>query len=166
MTLTLADRWLLHQFSTLCVAGASLQHDHMVDWLSHTWCRWAIELEKPVLYDTLHRDALGGCVASSRAVLAHVTARLMRILVPWAPALAEDIWHNLPPACRGSYRSVLQVPWPEAMGSFPNEARAVALAIEVLTALQELRSDAHLGPLEHLPQVGLVGDPQQCAELD
>jgi len=168
-----ADRWLMERFDALLdgVSGSSEDQAAQVAsldaWVSCVWCRWYIELSKPVLYETEALAPLNGDLASSRAVMAHATGRLMRLIAPFAPALAEAIWHNLPEVCRVPCASVLQAGFPDPMGGarFQADSEAMEVAIEVLAALLGVRREAGLGQLEALPQVLAHVDAQQRSVL-
>ena len=146
------DRWILAR------AGVAVQNvraaldgyrfnDATAELHRFVWyelCDWYLEFSKSALYG---EDE--GAKAAARHTLWTVYSAVARLLHPFMPFLAEELWRNLP----GSEGSVLTAPFPKAE-DFPAADASldeVALLQEAIVAVRRVRAEKELGgkvPLE------------------
>ncbi len=149
-----ADRWILSRLQVAVqgvgAALAAYRFDEATDRLyNFVWsefCDWAIELAKP---------RLRAGDETVKAVLWHVLETVCRLLAPFAPFIAEEIWQQLGtggPAC-------MTAEWPTADDRWRDEAAesTFALVQEVVRAARNLRVEAGLGERERVRLV--LGGP-------
>lgn len=104
-----------------------------------------------------------------QTVLYEILQVLVRLLVPVAPHLAEDIWQHAPQVLRGEEESVLLTNWPQPHKELQNEKHAelfedlLKVRYVVNKALEQARAARKIGaPLE--AQVKLKVDNDELAK--
>ncbi|MDD5556749.1 MAG: valine--tRNA ligase [bacterium] len=112
----------------------------LYDFFWRDYCDWYIEMVKPAL------QAGGGEEADrSRAVLLRCLETFLRLLAPFMPHLAEEIWQRLPGR---EGESVTRRPWPRAEGKRIDaelEAR-MGRKFDVIRAARNLRREYNVPP--------------------
>src|SRR5439155_7706964 len=98
---------------------------------------WYVEWVKEPL-----RDARAG--ASSRAALAYVLDRTMRLLHPVMPHLTEEVWQRLP----HEGESIMLADWPEAREEWVDAAAEAdfGLLMDVVRTIRSIKADFGLPP--------------------
>ncbi|MBM4367920.1 MAG: valine--tRNA ligase [Deltaproteobacteria bacterium] len=102
-------------------------------------CDWYIEFSKPALYGDDE-----AAKAAARHTLWTVFSAVSRLLHPFMPFLAEELWRNLP----GSTGSVIHAPFPRP-ADFPAADATldeVALLQEAIVAVRRVRAEKELSP--------------------
>jgi valyl-tRNA synthetase len=165
--LTLADRWILSRLHGLIKgADASLaefRFDEMANalyqFLWHEYCDWYLEMSKP----SLAPGAAPADADRSRAVLVHVLEAVLRLLHPVMPFLTEEIWQRLP----HTGETIALAPWPRPDARFddPRAEREVALLMEVVGRVRNLRVELNIDPRQRLPLVVHAHDESAAAVL-
>ena len=147
--LDLTDRWIISRVNGLTrdvnraleefrydEAAGSLYH-----FLWHEFCDWYIEAVKPRLIG----DSSGTPAARrSRAVLARVLDRILRLLHPFMPFVTEELWQRLPH--EGTSIAVATFPEWRPEEEDPDAEREMALLILVVGKLRNLRAESGIDP--------------------
>ena len=161
------DRWILSR------TGAAIANvrdaldgyrfnDAVAELHAFTWyelCDWYLEFSKPALYGEDEDKK-----AAAKYTLWAVYSALVRLLHPFMPFLAEEMWRNLP----GSEGSVLVAPFPKANEFVTDEStlEEVALLQEVIVAVRRVRAEKELGGKVQLQLVsGGLGNLSGYAEV-
>jgi valyl-tRNA synthetase len=145
---TLADRWILSRFNRAAEearaalaeyrfheAAATLYHFFWDD-----FCDWYIELAKP--YVTAKTDAPESTAVRQRII--YVLERSLRLLHPLMPFITEDLWQRLPH--RGETICLAEYPLPDPAQIDEQAEREMALLIELVTKLRNIRSTFNIAP--------------------
>jgi valyl-tRNA synthetase len=141
------DRWILARAGT-CVerVRAALDayrfNDAAAEIYAFTWyelCDWYLEFSKSSLYgeDGPAKDA-------ARWTLWTVFHALARMLSPFMPFFAEELWRNLP----GTTGTCVTQAWPKA-SDFPRDDAAlaeVALLQDAIVTVRRIRSEKEIAP--------------------
>ncbi|MFZ5480033.1 MAG: valine--tRNA ligase [Myxococcota bacterium] len=141
------DRWILVR------AGAAVArvrealdgyrfNDAAAEVHAFTWyelCDWYIEFSKSVL-----NGPDGPAKDAARFTLWTVFDTVTRLLAPFAPFLAEQMWENLP----GAEGTAMRARFPRAADFPADEAalREVALLQEAITTVRRIKADTGLSP--------------------
>ncbi|MBX6423307.1 valine--tRNA ligase [Thermosulfurimonas sp. F29] len=115
------------------------------------FCDWYIEAAK--LY--LRENHPAG--ESTRNVLYRVLETSLRLLHPFMPFVTEELWQALP----HEGESIMVAPYPRVEESPRDEEaeREMALLMEVIVALRNIRADYHLHPTQEIPAVVVSENP-------
>jgi valyl-tRNA synthetase len=141
------DRWILAR-AGVAVANVRTALDsyrfndaaaelHRFVW--YELCDWYLEFSKAALYGEDEGEKAG-----ARYALWTVYSAVARLLHPFMPFLAEELWQNLP----GSEGSVVRAPFPRA-DEFPaadDTLAEVALLQEAIVAVRRVRAEKELSP--------------------
>ena len=141
------DRWILVRTGAAVAAirgalDAYRFNDAASELYAFVWydlCDWYLEFSKPALY-----GADGPAKDGARRTLWTVYSTVARLLHPFMPFLAEELWRNLP----GTTGSVITAPFPTA-AEFPADAAAladVARLQEVIVTVRRIRSEKEIAP--------------------
>ncbi|HEV8336045.1 MAG TPA: valine--tRNA ligase [Candidatus Polarisedimenticolia bacterium] len=147
--LDLTDRWIISRVNSLTrdvnraleefrydEAAAALYH-----FLWHEFCDWYIEAVKPRLVG----DSSGTPAARrSRAVLARVLDRILRLLHPFMPFVTEELWQRLPH--EGASLAVAAFPEWRSEEEDADAEREMALLIVAVGKLRNLRAESGIDP--------------------
>ena len=152
---TLEDRWILSRVSRVAQeVGKAIDEYRFNEAASaayqfvwHEFCDWYLELAKGPLYDDSDRERQ----EATRAVLAEVYSRLLRLLHPFMPFVTEELWQRLP----GAEGSIMKAPWP---GVHEDQIDAQAehdmgLVMEVIGAVRNIRGEMGISPGKVVPVV-------------
>ncbi len=163
---TLPERWILSRLSRMEESvGASLEafrFDDMANaiyrFLWHEYCDWYLEMAKPALF------AGGREAESSRAVLVNVLERVLRLLHPIMPFITEEIWQKLPH--QGETIALAAYPQSDAALIDEPSERQIALLMEVVTRVRNLRAELNIDPGRRLRLLYHTSDDAIAATLD
>ncbi len=151
--LTLEDRWVLSRLQR--VVGEVRQHlDHydfnlaagaLYNFIWGDFCDWYLEWIKPRLYGDDARER-----ATVQAVLHRVLTEVVKLLHPFVPFIAEELWQHLPHA---SGESVVTAPFPRPDDALLDEqAEAEFETLKgLITAVRTMRSELNLPPDKPTP---------------
>ena len=144
---SLADKWIL---SELKAASASISSNlgkyelgeaarQIYDFTWDCFCDWYIEMSKPRLYgnDPVERY-------TAQTVLVEVLTSILKLLHPFMPFITEEIWQALP----HEGETIMLAKWPEAdkMTDYPEEAAVMALNMEAVRAIRNIRAEMNVQP--------------------
>jgi valyl-tRNA synthetase len=149
----LTDRWIRSRVSRLeREVNASLEGFRfdeaamsLYHFLWHEFCDWYIEAVKPHLVET---GTGSGAGARSRAVLADVLDRVLRLLHPFMPFLTEEIWQRLPH--EGPSIAVAEYPRGRAAEEDPEAEREMDFLMSVVSKTRNIRAEGGLDPSRRL----------------
>lgn len=130
-----------------------------------TFCDNYLELAKPRTYDEeLTEERL-----SAAATLRIVHRALVRMLAPYIPYIAEEVWHWTYSNDGDMEDSVHRSPWPSV-----HELRTIPLpshegtweqSLVVIEAIRKAKADANLSIKAPVKRVKVSGDAKVCAAL-
>ncbi|MBI5835298.1 MAG: valine--tRNA ligase [Armatimonadetes bacterium] len=158
-----SDRWILSRLQAVA-AGVTeglenFRFDEATDRLyAFVWsefCDWYIELAKP----RMKADD-----QTVKAVLWHVLESICRLLQPFAPFLAEELWQQL--GAEG--KACIVAAWPVANPALRDEAAEAAFTLtqEIVRTVRNLRVEAGLGERDEVRLVLSAGTPGLEAMVD
>jgi valyl-tRNA synthetase len=161
--LRLPERWLLSRLNSVirevCEAIENYRFNDAAQSLYHfTWhefCDWYIEHSKTALGSDDPR-----LKAQTSAILRHVMDSLMRLLHPFIPFITEEIASRIP----GGGRTVMTGPFPSVLedADDPDAEEQMALLINVVSAIRNIRSEMNLSPSRKL--TALASPPDESTE--
>jgi valyl-tRNA synthetase len=152
--LSLPDRWILSRLNRLADTVAVGLDEYkfndaanaLYQFVWHEFCDWYLEIIKPVLYgggggtetsEEGHRE-------TTRFVLWSILNETLRLLQPFIPFVAEEIWEKLP----GTRGSIMQAEFPVA-----SEARqdadaeqAMDVLMGVVSGVRNIRGEMNVPP--------------------
>jgi len=145
---SIADRWIKARLNrTVAEVIRGLDEYRFNDataavyqFVWHEFCDWYLELVKPVLYgkeDTAARRA-------AQKTLIDVLKTSLKLLHPFMPFLTEEIWQTL--VADGSSIMVSEFPAPDEAASDPDAEREMALIMEVITRIRNIRGEINIAP--------------------
>ena len=165
---SIADRWIKARLNrTIAEVIRGLDEYRFNDataavyqFVWHEFCDWYLELVKPVLYskkDTAARRA-------AQKTLIDVLTTSLKLLHPFMPFLTEEIWQTL--VADGS--SVMVSPFPEPVESMadPEAEGEMALIMEVITRIRNIRGEMNIPPSLKLKATLAVPADDQQATLE
>jgi len=163
--LPLADRWIL---SRLCTVIDSVDRGfdaydfasgvrELQAFVWSEFCDWYIEVSKLAL------QAGGGARERTQRVLATVLSSVLRVLHPVVPYVTEELWSRL-----GGEGLLATAPWPRADAWAHDEhaEEAMAIVIEIVTAIRRFRSEHHIAPARRFPACVIVGGGDEASAVD
>jgi valyl-tRNA synthetase len=106
----------------------------------HEFCDWYLELVKPVLYGG--QDA--AAIRAAQKTLIDVLRTSLKLLHPFMPFLTEEIWQTL--VADGSSIMVSEFPAPDETASDPEAESEMALIMEVITRIRNIRGEMNVAP--------------------
>ncbi|MGI5908111.1 MAG: valine--tRNA ligase [Christensenellales bacterium] len=161
-----ADKWILTRLQRLVpeITGHLEKYElgmaaqKLYDFIWSEYCDWYIEMAKARLYG---KDEKARSAALS--VLAHVLSALLKMLHPFMPFITEEIFLHLP----GTEGTIMTAPWPEADEAltFICEAGQMAVAMEAIKAVRNVRAEMNVPPSARPRMVIVAKDPGALAEL-
>ena len=112
----------------------------------HEFCDWYLELAKLTLYQ---EGESRGRTLTQRTLLEILDA-ILKLLHPFMPFITEEIWQQLPG--RKENKSIMIAEFPKADERYDDEAVAdqMALVVEVVNALRNIRGEMNLPPGEQV----------------
>ncbi|NBG89494.1 valine--tRNA ligase [Isachenkonia alkalipeptolytica] len=145
--LNTTDYWIISRFNQVTrdvtenmdrfELGIALQK--IYDFVWNEYCDWYIEFSKTRLYGEEPKEK-----RAAQYTLNHILENILKILHPYMPFITEEIWQNI----KEDYSSVIVAPWPEynEKAHFPKEEGEVALVMEIIKNLRNIRSDMNVAP--------------------
>ncbi|MEW6334131.1 MAG: valine--tRNA ligase [Thermodesulfobacteriota bacterium] len=145
---SVADRWIQSRLNRTVVEVVRGLDEYrfndaaaaLYQFIWHEFCDWYLELVKPVLYgnddDAARRAA--------QKTLVDVLQTSLRLLHPFMPFLTEEIWQTL--VADGSSVMVSEYPAPDEAASDPDAEREMALIMEVITRIRNIRGEMNIAP--------------------
>ena len=145
---SIADRWIKARLNrTVAEVIRGLDEYRFNDataavyqFVWHEFCDWYLELVKPVLYgkeDTAARKA-------AQKTLIDILTTSLKLLHPFMPFLTEEIWQTL--VADGSSIMVSPFPEPDEAMSDPEAEAEMALIMEVITRIRNIRGEMNIAP--------------------
>lgn len=150
--LDVEDRWILSRLNEVCETldrnlskfeiglGAAALYDFV--WFQ--FCDWYVEFVKPRLYgdDEIKKHA-------AASTLLYVLSNIVRLLHPFMPFITEEIWSTLP----GVEDKIIHAayPLPCEHDRYPQEEKAIELAIAAITAIRNERAQRAIAPSKKSP---------------
>jgi valyl-tRNA synthetase len=149
-SLDLVDKWILSRLAaTIEAVGGGLDNYNLAEstrpLYEFFWselCDWYIEAAKPRLADPERKSTV-------QAVLVHVLERFCRLMHPFMPHIAEEVYTRLP----GTGESVCLTEWPEAGERYPEAESTVSVLQEMVRAIRSLRAEVNLPPMRACPKL-------------
>ena len=161
-----ADKWILTRLQRLVPEITAhlekyelgMAAQKLYDFIWSEYCDWYIEMAKARLYG---KDEKARSAALS--VLVHVLSALLKMLHPFMPFITEEIYLHLP----GTEGTIMTAPWPEADEAltFVLEAGQMAVAMEAIKAVRNVRAEMNVPPSARPRMVIVAKDPGALAEL-
>ena len=162
---SLADRWILARMEEV-VEQATRALDRysfseyallLENFFWHELCDTYLELAKPALKDPARR-------AAAQWTLAAVFDRVLRVMHPAVPYITEEIWQRLPKI--PGHRDLLMLEsWPAPATARDDAAKAMDLALGVVSAIRTLRHENEVPPGETIPVSARPESTANPAEL-
>ncbi len=141
------DRWILDRYNAVVARSTELLEAYelgeaaraVYEFLWGDFCDWYIELSKLGLYGEVEEAR-----ERTRAVLAYVLERTLRLLHPFMPFISEEIWQHLPR--NGTESALVVAPWPTFTAELVDEdARGeMEMVMAVIHAVRNLRQEIGL----------------------
>ncbi|HEY3352792.1 MAG TPA: class I tRNA ligase family protein, partial [Polyangia bacterium] len=173
--LALADRWILSRLhQTVREVDASLNEFKINDAAQSIYkffwnelCDWYIELAKPTLYSDGNDVEAATRKRMTQGCLALVLETAMRLLHPFMPFITEEIWQQVPKAS-GAPQSIMITLFPSPDPSFidAEAEKAMALLMDVVVAVRNLRSEYRISPAASVEVVVHAGEDANRALLE
>ena len=145
-TLSLGDRWILSRLNgvTRQVNEALEEYrfnDAALALYHFTWhelCDWYLEVIKPALTSGERGNA-------SRAVLAEVLERTLRLLHPIIPFITEEIWEKLP---NRTGESIMIAEWPKPRDEWddPEVEEEFEALMDMIGGIRNIRGELNISP--------------------
>ena len=160
----LADRWIRSRFShAVAAVNAGLEAFNFSEaalalyhFFWNELCDWYVELVKPVLRGEV------GEKAATQHNLVWVFDQTLRLLHPFMPFISEELWQSLPISRESEF--LIRADYPK-VGARDLEAEAqIALLVETITALRNIRGEHQLAPSKKL-KATIHADKAACARL-
>jgi valyl-tRNA synthetase len=151
---TLADRWIRSRLArTVDTVRRSLAAYRFNDaasavyqFLWHEFCDWYLECSKLTLY----RSEDPAARAHTRRTLAEVLEATLRLLHPFMPFITEEIWQRLAPVLSQGQAdgSIMIARFPRGSRKHldPDAERDMALFMEIVTAIRNIRGEMRIPP--------------------
>jgi len=157
--LVLADRWILSRLNSLVeTVTKSLDEYRFNDAASalyqfvwHEFCDWYVEIIKPVLYEKKPSETSGESqepgsarYETTRRVLWSVLNETLRLLHPFIPFVAEEIWEKVP----GVEGSIMKASFPQTRREREDgqAEEAMSLLMGVVSGIRNIRGEMNVQP--------------------
>jgi valyl-tRNA synthetase len=154
--LKLADRWILSRLQRTIQEVRQALDDYRFNEVAaliyqftwHEFCDWYVELSKISLEsrDTAEQER-------TRAVLTRVLDTVLRLLHPLMPFMTEEIWHAVNPERTDDSLMVQPYPICDPTQIDEDAERRMALLMEVIRAVRNIRSEMNLPPGQELSAI-------------
>ena len=158
---TLADKWILTRLSQTIGDTTRFLDKYelgeaartLYDFMWDEFCDWYIEMAKARLYKGTPEQKY-----TAQLVLSIVLEKTLQLLHPFMPFITEELWQNLP--VEGD--TIMLSKWPEVsdIASYPEEAQQMALLMEVIRAVRNIRGEMNV-PLGKKSELILWADDSQ-----
>ena len=154
------DKWMISRLNDavkyvtdeLDKFDLALAGQRVYDLIWNEYCDWYIEITKKRLYGDDEEDK-----KVARFVLVMVLKNMLELLHPFMPFITEEIWSFLPHSDKES-EYLIRADWPVYSESrnFPEEEKALSMAMEAITAIRNIRAEADAAPSKKLTAVILA----------
>jgi valyl-tRNA synthetase len=160
----LADRWIRSRFSAAVEAvNAGLEAFNFSEaalalyhFFWNELCDWYVELAKPVLRGE------AGDKAATQHNLVWIFDQTLRLLHPFMPYISEELWQALPIERESEF--LIRADYPKSAARDLEAETQIALLVETITALRNIRGEHQLAPSKKLKAV-IHTDKAACARL-
>jgi len=151
---TLADRWIRSRLAravetvrrSLAAYRFNDAASAVYQFLWHEFCDWYVECSKLTLY----RSEDSAARAHTQRTLAEVLEATLRLLHPFMPFITEEIWQRLAPATSrgqaGDSIMIARFPRGSRKHLDPDAEREMALFMEIVTAIRNIRGEMRIPP--------------------
>ncbi len=176
---SLADRWILSRLNTLTETVTVGLDEYkfndsanaLYQFVWHEFCDWYLEIIKPVLYGrpgkTAGDDESGempevGHYETTRFVLWSILNQTLRLLHPFIPFVAEEIWEKLP----GTEGSIMKAEFPATSKEKhdPDAERIMQVLMGVVSGVRNIRGEMNVPP-SLLVEVTVQSGDKEVREL-
>jgi valyl-tRNA synthetase len=160
--LSLADRWILSRLNGVVGTVTNKLDEYkfndaanaLYQFVWHELCDWYLEIIKPILYEqsgqatdsdeSANKGPKSARYETTRHVLWSVLNETLRLLHPFIPFVAEEIWNKLP----GKDGSIMQAEFPcTAKGRDDRESEeAMKLIMGVVSGIRNIRGEMNVPP--------------------
>ncbi len=165
----LEDIWLMdllhHVVSDATEQLKSYRIGDMCNTLYHffwdDFCSWYLEIAKPRLWGEQGEESK----RYAQTMLVETLETFLKLMHPIMPFVTEELWQNLHTALgdNPSVKSCMLMQWPNAQ-QFPQNANvreAVDIAREIISSINNIRSEQKLKPGQKLPLAILVSENEK-----
>jgi valyl-tRNA synthetase len=146
--LTVVEAWCLSRLQRVIKETRARLAAYEFDQAAHTlyqfiwheFCDWYLEFIKPQLYDKEDTASRRHC----QEILLSVLSAILRLLHPFVPFITEEIWQKLP----GQTGSIMAASYPQPDEKLlnPGAEAEMALVMEAITAIRNLRGEMNVPP--------------------
>jgi valyl-tRNA synthetase len=169
---SLADRWILSRLSAAITDATRLMESFQFgeagrqayEFFWNEFCDWYLEISKIAIY---RGDAAAR--AGAQATLVRVLDESLRLLHPFIPFVTEETWGYLKDAegqrggraPSGEQRwpeALIVAPWPEAGPRDPQAEADMALIMDMVRAIRNVRSEYNVKPGHAIAAAIAAGD--------
>ncbi len=166
LSYNMADKWILERLRTAASEitenlgkyelGEAARAVYDFSW--DEFCDWYIEIVKPRLYGEDKADK-----HTAQTVLVYVLREILLLLHPFMPYLTEELWQALP----HEGETIMLAKWPtgEGMASYPEEAKAMAVVMDVVRAIRNVRAEMNV-PLGKKAELIMYADAETLPLLE
>jgi valyl-tRNA synthetase len=150
--LSLPDRWIRVRLNQVIREVKKSLDDYkfneaaqtLYQFIWHEFCDWYLELTKLYLYKEGDEEKQN----LTRQTLLGVLDSILRLLHPFMPFITEEIWQQLPQRRENESIMVAEFPKPDKRYDDETGADQMALIIDVVNALRNIRGEMNLPPGE------------------
>ncbi|MDD5692694.1 MAG: valine--tRNA ligase, partial [Candidatus Omnitrophica bacterium] len=138
--LDIADRWILSRFySNLQSVEKDLDNfkfneaaNGLYSFFWHEFCDWYLELIKPQISRK-----------NTQVVMFKVLEKYLRLISPFMPFIAEEIWQKLP----GSHDSIMLQRWPHLQKELIDSAceKQMQMGFDIINTVRNMRAELEVG---------------------
>jgi valyl-tRNA synthetase len=151
---SLPDRWIRGRLNQVIREVQKSLEDYkfneashvLYQFIWHEFCDWYLELIKLYLYKEgdKKRQTL------TQRTLLEILDAILRLLHPFMPFITEEIWQQLPQRKENESIMIAEFPKPDERYEDEEVANEMALIIEVINALRNIRGEMNLPPGEQI----------------
>jgi len=146
--MSLVNRWIISRlYSTLKEVNKNLETykfneaaNLLYRFFWHEFCDWYLEIIKPEIKQP-----------ENQLIMFKVLEKFLRAIQPFMPFITQEIWSRLKP----SEGLIMQQSWPHLQEQLIDKKteQRMALILEVITAIRNMRADLEILPTQHLHAV-------------
>ena len=145
--LEIEDKWILSKLNDVVkevcenmdAFELGVAAGKIYDFIWDSYCDWYIELSKPRLNGENEESKL-----AAQKVLLYVLTEILKLLHPFMPFIAEEIWQALPH--RGEALMIERYPEYRAELSFPADEQNFEMVMTAIKAVRARRSEMNVPP--------------------
>ena len=164
VSLSLADRWILSELTTLITEMNKAVASYRMDWAAqklyefvwNNYCDWYLELSKPVLWD---ESATEAAQRGTRQTLVRVLDHILRLAHPIIPFITEEIWQSIKSDAGQTAASIMMAEYPQAQEAWRDpQAELDAKWLQgVILSVRTIRGELNISPANAIPVVLRLG---------